>query len=337
MPLPLGIETSGTFVTVNADTDSRGGTMSTPYDPGRPEDRPAEQPDYPAASPQYPQGQGETTHQGYPAPGSEAYGQQANQPEYGQGSQQSYGQGDYGQGGQQSYGQQSYGQQGGGQQGGGQQGGGQQGGQGDYGQQGQNYGQGDGQQPYAGGPGGGYGNAPSYENAPSYGNAPAYSNQGFGTPPGGRADVTAPKEVIQATQLMFIRVAIGLISAIITFASGDAIKTSIRDRDPSLSTDQINSAYAVGVVVAVVFGVIFAALYILLAIQVRKGKNWARIVTWVLAGLGVLSGLLGLFGTGTGLEKIIAVLLLLVDAAIIVLLTRKPANEYFSAMKAPRY
>ena len=33
----------------------------------------------------------------------------------------------------------------------------------------------------------------------------------------------------------------------------------------------------------------------------------------------------------------IAVILLLVDAAIIVLLTRKPANEYFSAMKAPRY
>lgn len=301
--------------------------MSTPYDPGRPEDRPAEQPDYPAASPQYPQGQGETTHQGYPpapdagqqgwgsqgAPGSEAYGQQANQPEYGQ---QNYGQGQ--QGGQQDYGQQ--------------------GGQGDYGQQGQqgqNYGQGGGQQPYAGGPGGG--NAPSYENAPSYSNAPAYSNQGFGTPPGGRADVTAPKEVIQATQLMFVRVAIGLISAIITFASGDAIKTSIRDRDPSLSTDQINSAYAVGVVVAVIFGVIFAALYVLLAIQVRKGKNWARIVTWVLAGLGVLSGLLGLFGTGTGLEKIIAVLLLLVDAAIIVLLTRKPANQYFTAMKGPRY
>jgi hypothetical protein len=306
--------------------------MSTPYDPGRPEDRPAE-------SPQYPQGQGETSHQGYPpAPdgsqqgwgsqGSEAYGQQANQPEYGPGGQ-GYGQGapDYGQGqGGQGY---QQGQQG---QGYPQGQGGQgypQGGQ-DYGQGAQQYGQPGDQQPYAGGPGG-------YGNAPSYSNAPAYANEGFGTPPGGRADLTAPQEVIRATQLMFLRVAIGLISAIITFASGDAIKTSIRDRDPSLTADQVNSAYAVGVAVAIVFGVIFAALYILLAIQVRKGKNWARIVTWVLAGLGVLSGLLGLFGTGTGLEKAIAVLLLLIDAAIIVFLTRKPANEYFSAMKGPRY
>lgn len=310
--------------------------MSTPYDPSRPEDRPADRPDHPAAPPQYPQGQGETTHQGYPpaSDGGQAYGQQANQPEYG--GQPNYGQSgqDYGQGGQQG---QGYGQQGGqpdyGQGGRSGQNYGP-GGQPDYGQQGQQ----GGQQPYAGGPGGGgYGTAPSYENAPSYGNAPAYANQGFGTPPGGRSDLTAPQEVIRATQLMFVRVAIGLISAIITFASGDAIKTSIRDRDPSLSTDQIDSAYRVGVAVAVVFGLIFAVLYILLAIQVRKGKNWARIVTWVLAGLGVLSGLLGLFGTGTGLEKAIAVLLLLVDAAIIVLLTRKPANEYFSAMKGPRY
>ncbi len=327
--------------------------MSTPYDPGRPEDRRADQPDYPATPPQYPQGQGETTHQGYPpaSDGGQAYGQQANQPEYGQPdygqSGQDYGQqgqGSYGQGGQPNYGQsgqsgqsgqpnygqsgQDYGQGG---QGYGQQG---QGGYGQGGQQG--YGQQGGQQPYAGGPGG-YGNAPSAGNAPSYGNAPAYANQGFGTPPGGRSDLTAPQEVVRASQLMFVRVAIGLISAIITFASGDAIKTSIRDRDPSLTTDQVNSAYAIGVGVAIVFGLIFAVLYILLAIQVRKGKNWARITTWVLAGLGVLSGLLGLFGTGTGLEKIIAVLLLLVDAAIIVLLTRKPANEYFSAMKGPRH
>jgi hypothetical protein len=33
----------------------------------------------------------------------------------------------------------------------------------------------------------------------------------------------------------------------------------------------------------------------------------------------------------------VGVLLLLVDAAIIVLLARKPSNEYFAAMKGPRY
>ena len=150
--------------------------------------------------------------------------------------------------------------------------------------------------------------------------------------------MAAPTDVVRASQLMFLRVAFGVISAIIAFASGDAIKDSIRNNDPSLSQDQIDSAYRLGVGVAVVFGLIFAVLYILLAIQVRKGKNWARIVTWVLAGLGVLSGLLGLFaGTSTGVEKIVGVVLLLIDIAIIVLLARKPANEYFAAMRGPRY
>jgi hypothetical protein len=298
--------------------------MSTPYDPGRPEDRPAEQPDYPAAPPQYPQGQGETTHQGYPPAGQDQgqqggqqYGQQSGGQQYGQpGGGQQGGQS----GGGQDYGQQDYGQQGYGQQGGGQQ---------QYGQQG--YGDPN-QQPYAGGPSGG-----GYGNAPSYGSAPAYANQGFGTPPGGRADLTAPQEVIRATWLMIASVVIGVLGAIITFTSGDAIKESIRQGNTTLTASEIDSAYNVIVGTAVVFGLIFAVLYVLLAWQVRKGKNWARIVTWVLAGLGVLGGLLGLVGNGTGLEKGLDVIQLLIAIGIIVLLTRKPANEYFTAMKGPRY
>lgn len=278
--------------------------MTSPYDPGRPEDRPADQPNYPSAPPsqdygqQYPpQDYGRPpqpgqSHQGFPPAPDQQYGQQ-----------QDYGQ----QGGQQ--GGQQYGQQGGGQQQYGQQQGGQ------YGQQQQ--------QPYAGGPGG-------------YANAPAYSNQGFGTPPGGPAP-SAPSDVLRAVQLMFASVALGIISSIITFTSGDAIKDSIRESDPTLTADEVNSAYNLGLGVAIFFGLVFALLYLLLAFQVRKGKNWARIVTWVLAGLGVLGGLLGLAGTGTGLEKGIGIISLLINVAIIVLLARKPANEYFAAMKRPRY
>lgn len=225
--------------------------MSTPYDPGRPEDRPSDQPGYPSAPPpqQYPQGD----------------------------------------------------QSGG----------------------------------YAGGPsgGGGFPPAPGFDNAPQFGSAPQY-----GDPYGQQqAPAAAPPSVLRAAQLMFVRVAVGILSALIAFASGDAIKDSIRESNPSLSADEVNSAYALGVGVAVFFGLVFAVLYILLAIQVRKGKNWARIVTWVLAGLGVLSGLLGLLGDGTALEKVVSVLLLLIDAAIIYLLATKPSNEFFASRKAPKY
>jgi hypothetical protein len=149
--------------------------------------------------------------------------------------------------------------------------------------------------------------------------------------------VAAPPEVNRVVQLMFLRVALGVLNTLLAFLSADSIKDSIRNNDPSLTQNQIDSAFAVAIGVTIFFGLIFAALYVLLAIQVRKGKNWARIVTWVLAGLGVIGGLFGLLGDGTGLEKGLGVIILLVDAAIIVLLAMKPANEYFASRRAPRY
>jgi len=136
---------------------------------------------------------------------------------------------------------------------------------------------------------------------------------------------------------MFLRVALGILNALLAFLSADSIKDSIRDNDPTLTQSQVDSAFAVAVGVTVFFGLVFALLYVLLAIQVRKGKNWARIVTWVLAGLGVIGGLLGLLGNGTGLEKGLSVIILLVDAAIIVFLALKPSNEYFTSRRAPRH
>lgn len=180
----------------------------------------------------------------------------------------------------------------------------------DYGQQGG----------YAGGP-------------PQYGNAPQYSGD-YGQPATAAGPV--PKEVDLASKLMFLRVALGILSAILAFTLGDSIKDSIREGNPNLTASEVDSAYAIGIGVALFFGLVFALLYVLLAIQVRKGKNWARIVTIVLATLGVLTGLLGLASDGPALDRIVSLLLLLVDAAIIVLLVMKPSRDFFASRKAVR-
>lgn len=190
---------------------------------------------------------------------------------------------------------------------------------------------------YAGGPSGGqFPPAPEYSGGQQYGSAPAYGS-GYGDPYGAPAGpVNPPKEVMRAVQLMFARVALGVLSTILAFASADSIKDSIRENDPNLTASEVDSAFAVAIGITIFFGLVFAALYVLLAIQVRKGKNWARIVTWVLAGLGVLGGLLALLGDGTGLEKGLGLIVLLVDIAIIVLLAMKPSNEFFAARRAAR-
>jgi hypothetical protein len=166
---------------------------------------------------------------------------------------------------------------------------------------------------------------------------PAFGSPGFGTLPGARPSRTAPVDVVRAAQLMFARVAVGVVGALLTLSSANAIKDAIREANPSFSSDKVDSRYNAIVVTSIALSVVIAVLYILLALQVRKGKNWARITTWVLSGLSVLFGLAGLLGTGTGLEKAVFVVGLLIDVAIIVLLARKPSNEYFAAMKGPRY
>jgi len=150
-------------------------------------------------------------------------------------------------------------------------------------------------------------------------------------------DPTPPADVLRAVQLMFARVAVGVVSAVVTVTSGNAIKSSIRAGDPALRPDQVESQYARTVGIATGLGVVVAVLFVLVALQVREGRNWARIVTWVVAGLGVLGGLLALFSSGTLVEKAITVVALLLDVQIIVLLATRSANEYFLAGKAPRY
>jgi hypothetical protein len=78
-----------------------------------------------------------------------------------------------------------------------------------------------------------------------------------------------------------------------------------------------------------VIGIVFIVLYVLLALQVRKGRNWARIVTWVLAALGVLNALGSLAQPQPGFSRVVGLIAGLIDVAIIVFLLQRPSNEYF--------
>lgn len=153
----------------------------------------------------------------------------------------------------------------------------------------------------------------------------------YDSPRSGRRAPGAPPplDVLRAVQLMFARVGLGVVNASITLMSGNAIKDAFRHDDPSLAPAEVDEKYTQTVATAVFLAVVLAVLFVLLALQVRHGRNWARMVTWVVAGLGVLGGLLALFAAGTGPEKAVVAVGLLVDVAIIVLLTRPAANDYF--------
>ncbi len=139
----------------------------------------------------------------------------------------------------------------------------------------------------------------------------------------------APPPVTNAVRLMFVQAALSVLGFVVLLATKDTLRKEIFKKNTDYSTQKLDDVVNAAITIGIVIGIIFTILYVLLALQVGKGKNWARIVTWVLAGLGVLSGLLSLGQPEPALSRVLSIIGLLIDIAIIVLLAMKPSNEYF--------
>lgn len=138
-----------------------------------------------------------------------------------------------------------------------------------------------------------------------------------------------PPPVANAVRLMLVRAVLTLLSLLTLFLTKDSLRDAIAKKNSGYDAAKLDTVVNAAIAVGVVLGIIFTVLYVLLALQVRKGKSWARIVTWVIAGLSVLSGLSSFAQPAPGLSRLLQVVVLLLDVAIIVLLAARPSNEYF--------
>ncbi|MGM9471638.1 hypothetical protein ACS5PJ_06495 [Pseudarthrobacter sp. YS3] len=193
-------------------------------------------------------------------------------------------------------------------------------------------------------------NAPQYgQNAPQYGQnspqPPAYGQQPYGQSPYAQY----PSEMPQATGstgvpqlvnisfwLLIASAAIFVISMLLGIGTLDDPRMRSTFEDAMRSSGGAGADVTFddlrGVIVGtlVVFAIIGAALYALVAIFVRKGKNWARILGTVFAALSVFSLFqvpsLGTLGTLAG---IVAIVLLYLPAAAPYFRPQQPfANPY---------
>jgi hypothetical protein len=152
-----------------------------------------------------------------------------------------------------------------------------------------------------------------------------------------------PSTVRGAATLMLVRAALGVVSTIVAFSTRHQLRKLLFQHNRTLTASQLNTAVDVGLTVAIIFGIAFLVFYVFLAFQILAGKSWARVVTWILAGLGVLGLLTVLaqpYPTGT---RLLAVVVGLIDAAVIALLALPSSNSYFATPTAapdsysPRY
>lgn len=150
-------------------------------------------------------------------------------------------------------------------------------------------------------------------------------------------DPVRPKEVTWALAVMLVQVGLAVLSTVVTLTIVDTIRDYFREQRPGATRETIDELTTNTVGAAVFAGLVFTAVWLWLASKVRQGKNWARILTWIFAGGGVLFGLIRLGTPQSGLVRLFDVVALLLDVAIIVLLARLPAKAYFLGERATRY
>ena len=178
---------------------------------------------------------------------------------------------------------------------------------------------------------------PAYgQNAPpAYGQQQPYGYQsaqpsGYAYPSQAALPTTgkgpAPRNVVIAYWLLIAAGVLNLLASVIQ--SSDPLTGVTPGQREQLEASGMTAESLTGVLTAtiIIVAIVATAIYILLAVMIRKGKNWARITATVLAGL----SLFGIFAGGLGSLSV------LLGVAAVVLCYLKPSNEYF-APRTPRY
>ncbi|MGY1822457.1 hypothetical protein [Geodermatophilus sp. SYSU D00079] len=167
--------------------------------------------------------------------------------------------------------------------------------------------------------------------------------QGWQTPPGQYGYAPAPSAPGHAPQeapprpdtvrfgvgAFVANLLIGLVGSIVTFASIDSLlDAELAQQGVTVSEDAVQAVLTVSAVI----GLLFVALEALFIWFAWNGRNWARIILFVLGGLGIIGGLSALAQPTTGFLSALSVCQMLVVIAGVVLLARPPSSEWYRAM-----
>jgi hypothetical protein len=164
-----------------------------------------------------------------------------------------------------------------------------------------------------------------WETPPPYGYAPAPSAQG----PAPQVAPPRPDSVRFGVGAFVANLVLGLVGAVVTFASLDSlIDDELAGSGVELSEDAVQAV----LLVSAVIGLLFVALEALFIWFAWNGRNWARIVLFVLGGLGIISGLSAMAQPTTGFLTALSVCQMLLAIAGIVLLARRESSEWYRTM-----
>jgi hypothetical protein len=166
---------------------------------------------------------------------------------------------------------------------------------------------------------------PAYPPAPGYAPAPPASWEGPTPKP-----LERPVTVRAGIGAFMASLILSLISGIVVFTDTDSLVNQVlaQVHDPALTASTVRAGLLVGVII----GLVFAGLEAMFIWFAWNGRNWARIVLWVLGGLSIVSGLANLFSGSMQTSGFLAALgfvQFLLAVVGVVFLALKPSNDWY--------
>jgi hypothetical protein len=155
---------------------------------------------------------------------------------------------------------------------------------------------------------------------------PAYPGGAYGAPAPVKPPM--PGSVRMAVNFMFAGMAIGLVHIVIGMTEINKITDKLRD-DGIIQTT-IDSDKRLFMTTVLIGGLIGAGLWLWMALACRAGQNYARIVSSVFFGIGVLGSLSSFSNDWVpALDKVFSALTLIVGLLSIIFVWNKQSGPYF--------
>ncbi|WP_447004623.1 hypothetical protein ACRAKI_34370 [Saccharothrix isguenensis] len=160
---------------------------------------------------------------------------------------------------------------------------------------------------------------------------------------------TPPKPIDLARWLFILSAVIG--GGRFLYQLGDRemlirmLREDLVQRGMTFSQDELDAAMTGAIGFGLLLTMAFVLVYAVLANRMAWGRNWARVVVTVLAGIGVAFGTLQLLAVASGgmaaadftvspLVLVLSGITTVIDAAVIVLMYRPSVSGYFRSVRS---
>lgn len=159
-------------------------------------------------------------------------------------------------------------------------------------------------------------------------------------PPAGERPIERPKAVDSAFQASLASVAVSALGTVFTLLIDKPTLTRmINDMLAGLPAEQRGNLTATVGAFQVILGfsiAIFAGLFVLFAVKMRAGRNWARVLLSVYTAVGVLSFLTAVGSSGAELELMWSLAEVAFGVTAVVYMFRPESTAYFAEHKRRR-